>query len=109
MTPLLDIGFRPVRVSFGPSFALLRASGGDRLASDLRTLQRVPLTPLLLADIAATAECRVLALLEGGTCLQSEDAGKSYQPLVLPAGTLILFGRCPSRRSSTRCGRVGAL
>ena len=86
LTPLLDVGFRPVHVSFAPNFVLLRGADGDRLAVDLRTRRRVPIVPALLADIATTAEGRVLALLEGGGCLLSEDAGKSFQPLVLPAG-----------------------
>ena len=93
LTPLLEIGFHPVRVSFGPSFALLRGSDGDRLAIDVRTRQRVAITPPLLADIAATAEGRALALLEAGACLLSEDAGKSFRPLPLPVGTHALSVR----------------
>lgn len=87
LTPLLDVGFLPTSVSFGPSFVLIRGANGDRVAIDLRTRQQVSLTPPLLADIAATASGRALALLEGGTCLLSEDAGKSYRPVSLPAGT----------------------
>ncbi len=93
LTPLLEIGFRPVRVSFAPSFALVRGGDGDRLALDLRTRQRVTIAPPLLADIATTAEGRVLALLEGGACLLSQDAGKSYQPLPLPVGARALSVR----------------
>jgi hypothetical protein len=87
LTPLLDIGFRPARVSFGPEFALLRGSDGQRLAIDLRSRQRVAITPPLLVDVASTADGRALALLEGGTCQISSDSGKSYRPLRLPAGT----------------------
>ena len=87
LTPVLEIGFRPQHVSFGPSFALLRSGDGERLAIDLRTRQRVPMLPGLLADIATTAEGRVLALLEGGSCQVSEDAGKTYRSLALPPGT----------------------
>jgi len=87
LTPLLDVGFRPLRVSFAPSFVLIRGGDGDRLAVDIRSRQRVAIVPPLLADIAMTAEGRVLALLEGGGCQLSEDGGKSYQSLVLPAGT----------------------
>jgi hypothetical protein len=87
LTPLLDVGFRPVSVSFGPSFALIRGADGDRLAIDLRTRKQVPITPPLLADIAATAGGRALVVLEGGSCLLSEDSGKSYRSLALPAGT----------------------
>ena len=87
LTPLLDIGFRPGVVSFGPSFALLRGSDGNRLAIDLRTRQRVPMVPPLLADVAVTTAGRSLSLLEGGACLLSEDAGKSYRPLALPVGS----------------------
>jgi hypothetical protein len=93
LTPLLEIGFVPQRVSFGPSFALLRAGNGDRLAIDLRTRQRAAIAPARLADIAMTAEGRVLALLEGGACQLSLDAGKSYQPLLLPSGTRALSVR----------------
>src|SRR6185369_11153451 len=87
LSPLLDIGFRPASVSFAPAFALIRGTGGERIAIDLRTRQQVALTPALLADIAVTSSGRALALLEGGACLLSEDAGKSYRPLSLPAGT----------------------
>jgi len=87
LTPLLEIGFRPATVSFGPTFVLLRSSSGDRIALDVRTRQRVPLAPPLLANIATTPNGRVLALLEGGACQLSEDAGKSYRPLPLPGGT----------------------
>ncbi|HYP97141.1 MAG TPA: hypothetical protein VER96_00615 [Polyangiaceae bacterium] len=87
LTPLLDVGFQPTSVSFAPTFALVRGSNGDRLAVDVRTRQRVPITPALLADIAVTAGGRALALLEGGACSLSEDAGKSYRPLSLPEGT----------------------
>lgn len=87
LTPLLDIGFRPARVSFGPSFALLRGADGQRVAVDLRARQPVALTPPLLADIAVAAGGRSLALLEGGGCSLSEDSGRSYRPLSLPAGT----------------------
>jgi hypothetical protein len=93
LTPLLDVGFPLARVSLAPSFALLRGRDGDRLAIDPRTRQRVTLSPPLLADIAATAEGRVVALLEGGTCQLSEDAGKSYRPLALPAGTRVVSVR----------------
>ncbi|MEI9949481.1 MAG: hypothetical protein WDO74_10980 [Pseudomonadota bacterium] len=93
LTPLLEIGFRPVRVSFAPSFALLRGADGERLAIDLRTRQRVTIAPPLLADIATTAEGRALALLEGGACELSEDGGKTYQPLALPAGARALSVR----------------
>ena len=87
LTPLLDVGFRPARVSFGPSFALIRGSDGERLAIDLRTRQRVPIVPHLLADVASTVGGRSLSLLENGTCLLSDDAGKSYRPVGLPVGT----------------------
>jgi len=86
LTPLLGIGFLPAQVSFGPNFALVRGSDGERLALDLFTRERVAIFPPLLADIAATAGGRSLALLEGGGCQFSEDAGKSYRPLALPAG-----------------------
>ena len=87
LTPLLDVGFRPVRVSFGPSFALLRGSDGQRLAIDFRTRQRVPVSPQLLVDIASTPDGRALALLESGACQFSDDSGKSYGPVPLPVGT----------------------
>ena len=86
LTPLLDLGFRPVRVSFGPRFALLRGSDGQRVAIDLHSRRRVPITPPLLVDVASTADGRALALFEGGTCQTSSDSGKSYRPLLLPAG-----------------------
>jgi hypothetical protein len=84
--PLLDLGFAPVRASFGPKFVLLHGSAGQRVALDLRARQRVELNPKLLVDIAATADGRAVALLEGGNSALSTDAGKSYQPLSLPAG-----------------------
>ena len=87
LKPLLDIGYRPVRVSFGPQFALVRGSDGQRLAIDLQTRRRVAMTPPLLVDIVATSDGRALALLEGGRCQISDDAGKSYRPLALPVGT----------------------
>ena len=87
LKPLLDLGFPPAHISFGPSFALVRGSDGRRLAIDLRTGLRVPIVPPLLVDIASTANGSVLALLEGGACATSDDGGKSYQPLILPAGT----------------------
>src|SRR6187431_1972459 len=87
LTPLFEIGFRPARVSFAPSFALLRSADGERLAIDVRTRQRVAIAPPLLADIATTLGGRVLALLEGGACQLSDDGGKSYRPLSLPIGT----------------------
>ena len=87
LKPLLDIGFRPVRVSFGPSFALLRGDDGQRLALDLRARQRVPITPPLLVDIASTPGGRALALLEGGVCQISDGAAKGFRPLALPAGS----------------------
>lgn len=93
LKPLLEIGFRPVRVSFAPSFALLRGGDGERVAIDLRARQRVSIAPPLLADIASAGDGRVLALLEGGACRLSEDAGKSYQPLSLPAGSHALSVR----------------
>ena len=87
LEPWFDIGFRPERVSFGPGFALFRGADGERLALDPRTRSRVAIVPPLLADIAMTAGGRALALLEGGACQLSVDAGKSYQPLSLPSGT----------------------
>ncbi|HEY0466196.1 MAG TPA: hypothetical protein VGC79_18425 [Polyangiaceae bacterium] len=93
LVPLFEIGFRPARVSFGPNFALLRGTDGQRLAIDLRTRQRVTLAPPLLADIALGPSGRALALLEGGACQLSVDGGKSYQPVALPAGAHALSVR----------------
>ena len=90
LSPLFEVGFQPWRVSFGPSFVLVRGADGERLALDLRTRRRVTIAPPLLADIAVTPAGRALALLEGGGCQLSVDAGKSYQPLALPAGTRAL-------------------
>jgi len=90
LKPLLDIGFAPEHVSFGPRFALVRGSDGRRLAIDLRAGSRVPISPPLLVDIASTADGSALALLEGGACATSIDRGKSYQPVALPAGTYAL-------------------
>lgn len=87
LEPWFEIGFRPERVSFGPGFALFRGADGERLALDPRTRKRVAIVPPLLADIAMTAGGRALALLEGGACQLSVDAGKSYRPLPLPPGT----------------------
>ena len=87
LTPLFDLGFRLRHVSFGPNFALLHSDDGQRFALDLRTRQRVPITPALLVDIATSPDGRVLALLEGGSCQESDDAGRSYHALNLPNGT----------------------
>jgi len=83
--PLLDLGFAPATASFGPKFVLVHGSEGQRVALDLRARQRVELSPRLLVDIASTPDGRAVALLEGGQCALSTDAGKSYQPLSLPA------------------------
>ena len=93
LEPLLDIGFLPVNVSFGPNFALVRGDDGERLAIDFRTRQRVTLAPPLLADVAVANGGRALALLEGGTCMLSEDAGKNYRALSLPPGARALSVR----------------
>ncbi|HWZ92146.1 MAG TPA: hypothetical protein VNW92_24955, partial [Polyangiaceae bacterium] len=84
LRPLLDIGYRPVTASFGPSFVLLHGDEGQRVAIDLRSRQRIALSPPWLVDIASTGDGRAVALLEGGTCVLSADAGKTYQPLSLP-------------------------
>jgi hypothetical protein len=84
LKPLLDLGFTPRAVSFGPDFALVHGIGGARMAIDLRTRQRVPIAEPLLVDVASSSDGRVLTLLEGGTCAVSLDAGKTYQPLGLP-------------------------
>ncbi|MEO7033919.1 MAG: hypothetical protein ABI548_08555 [Polyangiaceae bacterium] len=86
LRPLLDVGFEPDHVSFAPNFVLMRGGDGRRLAIDLRTRQRTAVTPLSLADVASSADGRALALLEGGGCASSEDAGKSYHPVELAAG-----------------------
>jgi hypothetical protein len=93
LKPVLDIGFRPEHVSFGPGFALVRSGDGRRLAIDLRTGSRAPILPPLLVDIASTADGSALALLEGGACASSNDGGKSYSPVTLPTGTHALSVR----------------
>ncbi|HEY3665073.1 MAG TPA: hypothetical protein VGL19_03695, partial [Polyangiaceae bacterium] len=89
LKPLLDLGFCPERVSFGPTFALVRGFG-HRLAIDLRTGSRVAIVPPSLLDIASTADGAALALLEGGACASSDDGGKTYRAVALPAGTYAL-------------------
>ena len=94
LRPLLNIGYKPLTASFGPTFVLLRGAEGQRFAIDLRTRGRVALSPPLLVDIASTDDGRALALLEGGSCALSTDAGKSYQPLNLPASEHALGVSC---------------
>ncbi|MEO8902234.1 MAG: hypothetical protein ABI488_10150 [Polyangiaceae bacterium] len=86
LQPLVDVGFEPEHVSFGPTFVLVRGGDGRRLAINLQTRQRTAIAPLYLADIASSADGRALALLEGGGCASSDDAGKSYHAVELPAG-----------------------
>jgi hypothetical protein len=85
LSPLLEIGFRPSAVSFGPNFVLVHGAEGQRIAIDLHTRQRVPLSQPLLVDLESTADGRVLSLLEGGSAAFSTDAGKTFQALSLPS------------------------
>jgi len=86
LQPLVDVGFTPAELAFAPNFLLVRGSDGQRVAIDWHTLQRAPLSPPLLVDIVSHADGRSLALLEGGACAESHDAGKSYRTLTLPSG-----------------------
>ncbi len=90
LSPLLDLGFAPAAVAFGPSFVLVHGAQGQRVALDLHTRQRVALTEPQLVDVESTVDGRVLSLLEGGKGAFSVDGGKTYQALSLPPAAHLL-------------------
>ncbi len=90
LSPLLDVGFTPEAVGFGPNFILVHGAHGQRIALDLHARQRVAFSEPLLVDVESTAEGHVLSLLEGGKGAFSVDGGKTYQALSLPPAERLL-------------------
>ncbi len=65
-------------VSFGPTAALVRASDGQRWMIDLKTGDRVPISPPAVVEVAALADGRAVAITEGGGALVSRDRGAHW-------------------------------
>lgn len=66
-------------VSFGPTFALIRDTAGERWALDLPSRTAKKPSPVGLVDVAALADGRAVAVLEGGRVAVSIDAGKTWK------------------------------
>jgi hypothetical protein len=79
LRPIMGARGRIASVSFGPGFALIRQSDGDRWAWDPVAGKRTRIDPPGLVDIAASADGRVAAVLEGARLLTSIDAGKTWR------------------------------
>jgi hypothetical protein len=65
-------------VRFGPKYALVHASSGQRWPIDLKTGARVAASPVGVADIAAGADGRAVALAEFGGVLVTGDGGAKW-------------------------------
>ncbi|MBI5531310.1 MAG: hypothetical protein HY898_01245 [Deltaproteobacteria bacterium] len=79
LRPVIGTRGRVASVSFGPSFALVRQSDGDRWVWDPAVGGRGKLTPAGLVDIASVPDGRVAAVLEGGRLATSVDGGKTWK------------------------------
>jgi hypothetical protein len=77
LRPLVTLPSGIERVSFGPKFALVRASSGERWAIELPSGKRVAASPTELADVAAV-ERRAAALTDAGAVLVSTDGGEKW-------------------------------
>ncbi len=77
LRPLVTLPSSIERVSFGPKFALVRASSGERWALELPSGKRVAVLPAGLADVAAV-EGRAAALTDAGAVLVSTDLGEKW-------------------------------
>ena len=65
------------KVSFGPKFALVRATNGERWAIELPSGKRVPVVPTGLADVAA-ATGSAAAITDAGAAFVSADGGEKW-------------------------------
>jgi photosystem II stability/assembly factor-like uncharacterized protein len=77
LRPVVTLPSNIERVSFGPKFALVRATTGERWAIELPSGQRAPLLPAGLADVAAV-EGRAAAMTDFGSVLVSTDGGAKW-------------------------------
>ncbi len=77
LRPLITLPSPIERVAFGPKFALVRASNGERWAIELPAGKRVAVAPMGLADVAAV-DGRAAALTDTGAALVSTDGGASW-------------------------------